>query len=102
MIEIGSTETFKKVIHHHKLIVVDFYAVWCGPCKVIAPRLEGFSKTYTDAVFVKVDVDSLKDVAAEYQIRAMPTIMFFKNGQKLGEVVGADLKEIEASIQRFV
>ncbi|KAI8055600.1 thioredoxin-like protein [Gilbertella persicaria] len=101
IIEIGSHETFQKVIQHNKLIVVDFYAVWCGPCKAIAPRMESFAATYSDVVFLKVDVDTLKETAAQYQITAMPTILFFKQGQKLGQVVGANIKEIQDKIEQL-
>lgn len=62
----------------------------CGPCKVIAPKVVEFSKEFPDVDFVKVDVDDLSDVAAEYSIRAMPTFLLFKDGEKVAEVVGAN------------
>ncbi|KAK4509809.1 uncharacterized protein ATC70_007113 [Mucor velutinosus] len=96
-----SLEAFKELIAQDKLVVVDFHATWCGPCKLIAPKLHKFAEAYDHAVFAKVDVDEVPDVAAEYQVRAMPTIMYFRKGEKLGEVVGANVASIEAKIKEF-
>ncbi|TKA64049.1 Thioredoxin [Cryomyces minteri] len=82
------------------LMVVDFFATWCGPCKVIAPQVVKFSDTYTDARFYKLDVDEVPDVAQELGIRAMPTFMLFRDGEKVAEVVGANPKALEAAIQK--
>ncbi|KAI7902345.1 thioredoxin-like protein [Cokeromyces recurvatus] len=95
-------EEFKKLINQDKLVVVDFYATWCGPCKLIAPKFAKFAETYSDAVYVKVDVDEVPDVASEYGIRAMPTIMYFKNGAKVDEVVGANVAAIEKKIKELL
>lgn len=94
-----NVEEFEKLIAQDKLVIVDFHATWCGPCKLIAPKLGKFAETYSDAVFAKVDVDEVPDVAAKYEVRAMPTIMYFKNGQKVAEVVGANLPKIEQAIK---
>merc|ERR1712168_1481289 len=83
-----------------KLVVVDFHATWCGPCKMIAPHLEEMDKTMDDVVFLKVDVDEWEDIAMEYQINAMPTFIFIKNKSKVADLTGANvdkLKEIVAS-----
>ncbi|KAI9470985.1 MAG: putative thioredoxin [Benjaminiella poitrasii] len=94
-------EQFKALINQDKLVVVDFHASWCGPCKLIAPKFAKFTETYPNAVYAKVDVDEVPDVASEYQVRAMPTIMYFKKGEKIGEVVGANVASIEAKIKEF-
>nr|CAB3264381.1 thioredoxin-2 [Phallusia mammillata] len=80
-----------------KLVVVDFFATWCGPCKVIGPKLEELSNTL-DFVALKVDVDNAEDVAGKYEIKAMPTFIFFKNGQKVGEMVGANAEKLKQEI----
>merc|ERR1712107_48945 len=83
-----------------KLVVVDFFATWCGPCKMIAPHLEEMDKTMDDVVFLKVDVDDCEDIAAEYNITAMPTFIFIKSKAKVADLTGANverLKEIVAS-----
>lgn len=75
-------------------------ATWCGPCKVIAPHIVTMSKDYPGARFYKLDVDELPDVAQELGVRAMPTFLVFKNGEKIGEVVGANQKALEALVQK--
>lgn len=85
-----------------RLVVLDCFATWCGPCKVIAPELVKFSESeeFKDKVdFYKIDVDEAPDVAQELGVRAMPTFMLFKNGQKVGEVVGANKKALEQAIR---
>eukprot|EP00124_Ichthyophonus_hoferi_P000013 Ihof_evm13s1 gene=Ihof_evmTU13s1 len=74
---------YKALIASDKLVVVDFFATWCGPCKMIAPVLEEMSKTMTNVIFCKVDVDECEDIAAEEGIEAMPTFYFYKNGKKV-------------------
>ena len=84
-----------------KLIVVDFFATWCGPCKMIAPKMAAMADTYADVMFLKVDVDEAEDIAAEYGISAMPTFKFFKGGNPLGEdVVGANEAKIEEVVKK--
>ncbi|KAK3678016.1 thioredoxin trx1 [Recurvomyces mirabilis] len=84
------------------LLVLDCFATWCGPCKVIAPQVVKFSDKYTDARFFKLDVDEVPDVAQELAVRAMPTFLLFKNGEKVGEVVGANPTALEAAIKQNV
>ncbi|EXJ94520.1 thioredoxin 1 [Capronia coronata CBS 617.96] len=85
-----------------RLVVLDCFATWCGPCKVIAPELVKFSESeeFKDKVdFYKIDVDEVPDVAQELGVRAMPTFMLFKNGEKVAEVVGANKKALEQAIR---
>jgi len=84
------------------LVVLDCFATWCGPCKVIAPKVVKFSDEYPQAKFFKVDVDEASDVAQELGIRAMPTFLLFKNGEKVGEVVGANERALEAAIKQHL
>ncbi|KIY03791.1 uncharacterized protein Z520_00482 [Fonsecaea multimorphosa CBS 102226] len=88
-----------------RLVVLDCFATWCGPCKVIAPEVAKFSESdaYKDRVdFYKVDVDEVPDVAQELGVRAMPTFMIFKNGEKVDEVVGANKNALEAAIRKHL
>ena len=80
---------------------MDFYATWCGPCKVISPKFEAFSKQYTTLKFVQVDVDAIPDISEEAGIRAMPTFQVYKDGKMVDEVVGADPRKLEATIQKY-
>ncbi|XP_064629787.1 thioredoxin-like [Lineus longissimus] len=81
-----------------KLVVVDFYAVWCGPCKKIAPKIQEWSDEMKDVVFLKVDVDDNGETAEKYDISAMPTFLLFKNGDKVGDVVGASEAKLKEKI----
>jgi len=81
-----------------KLVVLDCFATWCGPCRAIAPKIVKFSEEYADVEFYKLDVDTVPDVAAELGIKAMPTFLFFKKGEKIHEVVGANPGAIKAAI----
>ncbi|WEW60894.1 thioredoxin trx1 [Emydomyces testavorans] len=83
-----------------KLIVIDCFATWCGPCNAIAPKVTELSEKYPDVGFYKVDVDEVSDVAQELGVRAMPTFVFFKNGEKVDEVLGAVPPAIETAIQK--
>tara|TARA_B100001750_G_C15149029_1_gene418614 strand:- start:127 stop:453 length:327 start_codon:yes stop_codon:yes gene_type:complete len=71
-------------------VVVDFWADWCGPCKMIAPIVEDLAEEMGDKVkFAKVDVDSNPQVAMQFSIRSIPTLLIFKDGKPVGQVVGA-------------
>jgi len=76
-----------------KLVVVDFYAQWCGPCKMIAPKIEALAGTMNNVVFLKVDVDEAEDVAMDNKISCMPTFIFFKNSTKVDELSGANYEK---------
>lgn len=82
----------------NKLTVVDAFATWCGPCKVIAPQVDELARKYGDVQFAKVDVDQLQEFAAEYNIRAMPTFLYFKNSSEVTRFEGADVRRLEALV----
>ncbi|KAF9144274.1 hypothetical protein BGX30_013331 [Mortierella sp. GBA39] len=84
-----------------KLVVVDFFATWCGPCKTLAPILEGLERKHTSTIFAKVDVDKAQDCAGTYKVTAMPTILFFKNRSEVARVVGADVGKIQGYIKSY-
>lgn len=75
-------------------VLVDFWAVWCGPCRMIAPVVEELSKEYVGKVkFCKVNVDDNNETAVNFGIRSIPTLLIFKGGQIAGQIVGAVSKE---------
>ncbi|CAL0331890.1 unnamed protein product [Lupinus luteus] len=85
-----------------KIIVVDFTASWCGPCRFIAPFLAELAKKFTDVIFLKVDVDELKSVAQDWAVEAMPTFVFIKEGTIVGKVVGAKKDELQQTLEKHV
>ncbi|MCS7129826.1 MAG: thioredoxin [Archaeoglobaceae archaeon] len=80
---------FMNVIRSEKLVVVDFYADWCMPCRYLSPVLEKISKEYKEVEFYKVNVDENQELAFEYGISSIPTVLFFKDGEIVGGFVGA-------------
>lgn len=81
-----------------RLVVIDFTATWCGPCKFIGPIFDSLAAENPEAEFVKVDVDKAEDVAAACSIQAMPTFHFYKGGVKVAEMMGADQAKLAALI----
>ncbi|XP_077236060.1 tetraticopeptide domain-containing thioredoxin [Tasmannia lanceolata] len=84
-----------------RLAVLYFTAAWCGPCRFISPLYANLAAKYPNIVFLKVDIDELKDVAARWNINSVPTIFFTKNGKEIDKVVGADKNELEKKIAQY-
>ncbi|EAA33027.3 thioredoxin-domain-containing protein [Neurospora crassa] len=100
---IATVAEFKEAIAKHPIVVLDAFATWCGPCKAIAPTVAKWSEEpqFKDTVyFAKFDVDALPDLAQELGIRAMPTFVIFKNGDKADEFVGANPPALLATITK--
>lgn len=83
----------KEVLDHKGVVMVDFYATWCGPCKMTGPIIEELAKEKTDIKFVKVDVDQNQDLSSQYNVFSIPTFIVFKDGQPVNQFVGAMSKE---------
>lgn len=89
-----SQDKFKEEVLNHKgLVFVDFYADWCGPCKVTSPLIDEISEEKKDMKFVKIDVDQNADLASQYSIFSIPTFIIFKEGKVVNQFVGAMGKE---------
>lgn len=99
-----TNENFESLKAGELPLVVDFWATWCGPCRMIAPIVEELSKEYDGKVTIgKCDVEEAEDVAAEYGIRNIPTLLFFKNGEVVDKLVGAVSKaKIEEKIKALL
>ncbi len=104
MRQIDTIEDFESLLEKadDNLVVVDFYAKWCGPCKKMEPFLSSLSKKYDSTIFVKVDVDVNEEVSGLLQVDAMPTFILFKNGRKITKIEGADRKKLESKIKKHV
>lgn len=78
----------EEVIKNEGVVLVDFWATWCGPCKMIAPIVEEVASEVTNAKFAKVDVDANQALASKYQVSSIPTLIIFKNGAPVDTLVG--------------
>lgn len=86
---------YKELIESGKPVVIDFWATWCGPCRMVGPIIEELAATYGDqAVIGKCDVDNNTDVTADYGIRNIPTVIFFKDGKQVDKQVGSASKSV--------
>jgi len=84
-----------------KIVVANFSASWCGPCRQITPLYAELSQKYPQLVFLTIDVDELTDLSSSWDIRATPTFLFLKDGQQLDKLVGANKPELEKKIITF-
>ena len=87
--------TLDEVLNTDKPVVIDFWAEWCGPCRMVAPIIEQLAEEYKDNVIVgKIDVDENNEATTKYGIRNIPTILFIKNGQVVDKIVGSADKRL--------
>lgn len=91
MIELNN-ENFDE-LKNQDLVLVDFYATWCGPCKMMHPVIDDISSNYSDLKIIKVDVDKHESLAREYGVMSIPTIILFKNGTIMEKNIGFTSKD---------
>lgn len=91
--EIASSEFENEVLNSDKKVLVDFYATWCGPCKIISPIIEEVAKENPEVKFVKVDIDANQELAEKYEVVYIPTLVVIENGKEITKSVGAISKE---------
>jgi thioredoxin 1 len=104
IIDVATSTWDEEVLGDTGLVLVDFWAVWCGPCRMIAPTVEEIAKEYTGKLKVcKLNTDENPDIASRYKIMGIPTLMFFKNGEKVDQIVGAVPKpQLKAKVDHFL
>ncbi|MCK5895866.1 MAG: thioredoxin [Cocleimonas sp.] len=111
-----TADTFEEIINNNDIVIVDFWAEWCGPCKSFAPVYDEVSEQYDDIVFGKIDTEVEQELGAHFQIRSIPTLMIFREqvvlfseagmmsaGQlkeMIGKVRDLDMSEVHAEIAR--
>lgn len=104
VIEVGDAEFRREVLEAQQPVLVDFTAAWCGPCRFIAPILDSLATEYQGRMkFTKIDVDANQDTAQQYGVRAMPTLLVFKGGKVVKQLVGAmPRKKLEDELRQLV
>jgi thioredoxin 1 len=104
ILEVSDANFDQEVLQSEQPVLVDFWAVWCGPCKAIAPMVDGMAATYSGKLKVaKVNVDQNGATPSRYGIRGIPTLLFFKGGKVADQVVGYVPQEvIEEKIKRLI
>ncbi|WP_027626980.1 thioredoxin [Terrisporobacter glycolicus] len=104
MAKIVNSNEFKEAIKEEGIVVVDFFANWCGPCKMLAPIFEELSNEMEGKTqFIKVDVDQSVDIAREYGVQSIPTMTIIKNGQPVETMVGFLPKDvIKSNIENYL
>ncbi len=93
VLKVTSNNFEEEVIKCEKTVLVDFYAEWCGPCKMLSPIIDEIAKENPDIKVVKVNVDEAQDLAMRYQVMSIPTLVIIKNGQQINKSVGLRDKE---------
>jgi len=90
-------EEFDKIVSKKKVVLVDMFATWCGPCQMMAPIVKDIEKEYEkkdEVEILTVDIDENPDISSEYSVMSVPTFVFFKDGKMVDSVVGATAKDI--------
>lgn len=90
--ELLNSSGFKNALDSNDIVVIDFSATWCGPCRMIAPFLEEIEKEMPEIKIFKVDIDEDPDLATDYDVMSVPTLILFKKGEKVSTCVGAASK----------
>lgn len=90
----SAIEAFNEAINDAEIVVVDFFATWCGPCKKLGPCIDALAKEMNNVKFIKVDVEAYEDLAKAYNVKSMPTLKFFKNGSLKKTLVGNQSKTV--------
>lgn len=93
----------EEAVSSGQLVVIDFFANWCGPCKIISPKLEELATQYAEkAIVLKVNVDDCEDIAIEYNVTSMPTFVFIKDNHVIDVFVGGNSEKLVKNMEKYV
>ena len=92
-LKLNNSNFEKEILNRNGLALVDFYADWCGPCKMVAPVIQEIAEERQDIAVGKINVDESYELAAKYNVSSIPTIILFKNGEEINRIVGYRPKE---------
>ena len=98
---IENLSEYNSIISQNQLVVIEFTATWCGPCKQIAPVFETLCQNNPHCIFRKVDVDECDDICDKFNISSMPTFQFFKNNKLLTQFSGANIKQLQEDFKKY-
>jgi thioredoxin 1 len=96
---ISSEEEFDKILKENSFVAVDFFATWCGPCKMIAPVFKQMSADFPDVAFVTVDVGQVESLAARYSVSSIPHFLFLKDGEVVDTMTGASKPLLKSKLE---
>ena len=96
--EITDESEFNSLLSSHSIVVVDFFASWCSPCKAAAPKFDELAEQHPNGTFVKVDVDEMAEIAETWGVNCMPTFIVYKDGQVAQKIEGADFDRLRTAI----
>lgn len=102
---VNSRDEFFEILNSikDKYVIVEFFAVWCGPCKMLALKFQDVAEKYQDKVeILKVDVDDLEDLAVEYKVKNMPSFMIMRNGEKLEQYFGSKPEQFQGMVKKYL
>lgn len=103
VVEVSESEFNEIVNNGHKLVVVDFFADWCMPCLMMAPIIEELAEKMEEVKFVKINVDDNQEIASRFEVRSIPTLVFFKGGKMADRMVGGmDADALEEKIESLL
>ena len=99
--EINSEEELDKILNLNHLILIDFNAPWCGPCKKIKPQFHSLAEQFSNTIFLSINVDDNSELCDKYQVTALPTFIFIGNNQILHKVFGANMEELVKTLEKL-
>uniref|UniRef100_A0A915E552 Thioredoxin n=1 Tax=Ditylenchus dipsaci TaxID=166011 RepID=A0A915E552_9BILA len=104
VLEPKDTDEFEKILKNasksKQMVVVDFFATWCGPCRMMGPKFHKMAEQYAEMIFVKLDVEEHEELVGEYDVKVMPTFVFIKNNDQVEMIEGNNEADLRAALEK--